>query len=202
MEATIRAAKKILKKEDLGSLKLKVLSKSVAEKIGDVETSDVKGWILASDKFIVNGKDISLAKASKKRKSDDEKSAKKAAKKAKKESKTNNSGSSGTETSVSSSKGDLSVDAVGEWRTEHKIVLMGTTDDEDGNKISAELNTNAAYIPYNNFNSDRVKSSVNEAFLHQCTVVNGFTKPSAIQAQCWPVMLHPGSDGKRRDIVG
>jgi len=202
MEATIRAAKKILKKEDLGSLKLKVLSKSVAEKIGDVETSDVKGWILASDKFIVNGKDISLAKASKKRKSDHEKSAKKAAKKAKKESKTNNSGSSGTETSVSSSKGDLSVDAVGEWRTEHKIVLMGTTDDEDGNKISAELNTNAAYIPYNNFNSDRVKSSVNEAFLHQCTVVNGFTKPSAIQAQCWPVMLHPGSDGKRRDIVG
>ena len=91
MDAVIKASKKILKKDDSGSLKLKVLTKSVVEKIGDEATSDqVKDWILASDQFTVTGKEVSLANSSKKRKSgdgddaDDEKAKKKAAKKVKK----------------------------------------------------------------------------------------------------------------------
>jgi len=207
----IKASKKILKKDDSGSLKLKVLTKSVVEKIGDEATSDqVKDWILASDQFTVTGKEVSLANSSKKRKSgdgddaDDEKAKKKAAKKARKEAKKKKKSKSGdTNADTGSSSGeDLSMANVDKWRSEHKVVLKSTTDDVEGQKVSDALNKNAAYMPYDSFESDIVKSSVNEVFLNQFTVVNKFKEPSAIQAQCWPVMLHPGSDGKRRDIVG
>ncbi len=209
MEATIKACKKILKKDENGTLKLKELTKAVVAKIGDKATSDqVKDWILASDKFTVTGKDISLASSSssKKRKSDDaddEKAKKKAAKKAKKEAKKKKKSKSVDSSEIGSSpENDLADNDVTKWRTDNKVVLKSTTDDEEGNKISEELNKNSAYMPYNTFASERIQSSINELFLNQCTKVNGFTKPSAIQAQCWPVMLHPGSDGKRRDIVG
>jgi hypothetical protein len=211
MDAVIKASKKILKKDDSGSLKLKVLTKSVVEKIGDEATSDqVKDWILASDQFTVTGKEVSLANSSKKRKSgdgddaDDEKAKKKAAKKARKEAKKKKKSKSGdTNADTGSSSGeDLSMANVDKWRSEHKVVLKSTTDDVEGQKVSDALNKNAAYMPYDSFESDIVKSSVNEVFLNQFTVVNKFKEPSAIQAQCWPVMLHPGSDGKRRDIVG
>jgi hypothetical protein len=203
MESVIKATKKILKKEDSGSLKLSVLTKAVVEKIGEKESTDqVKDWILASDKFTLTGKYVALAESSKKRKSDDgddEKAKKKAAKKAKKEAKKKKKAK---DDSSGNKKGTFTEEEVTKWRTENKVVLKSTTDDEEGNKISKELNKNAAYSPYATFDSERVKSSVNEAFLKQCTVVNGFTKPSPIQSQCWPVMLHPGSDGKRRDLVG
>jgi len=211
MDSAIKAAKKILKKADSGSLKVKELSKSVAEKLdGKSSNEQIKDWILASDKFSLDGKLVSLADSSKKRKNDDvedEKPKKKKDKKAKKDSKkkkesSDSSAGDVTESTVSSSGGSMSFADATKWRTEQKIVLMSTTDDEEGQKISKELNKNEAYIPYSDFTSDRIKSSVHEAFLNQCTVVNKFTKPSAIQSQCWPVLLHPGSDGKRRDIVG
>jgi len=215
MDSAIKAAKKLLKKDDSGSLKIKALAKSVAEKIDDATSDQVKDWILASDKFSIEGQVVSLAKSSKKRKSDDaddedgdaddEKAKKKAAKKAKKEakkSKSDKSAASPAKTPSSSSDEKLSMPDAKKWRTDHKIVLMSTTDDVEGRKISEALCNDEAFAPYTNFASDRLKTSVHEALLHQCTAVNGFTSPSAIQAQCWPVLLHSGSDGKRRDIVG
>ena len=211
MDAAIKAAKKILKKEDSGSLKLKSVVKTVSEKINGKGTQDeIKKWICASDKFAVDGKNVSIANTSKKRKVDDtndEKAKKKAAKKAKKEAKKkkksySSESSPGDLVIESTSQDDLDMKTTSKWRTEHKIVLKSTTDDEEGKKASKLLNENEAYIPYTNFVSDRIKSCVNPEFLNQCTIVNGFTKPSAIQAQCWPVLLNKGSDGKRRDIVG
>ena len=169
MDAVIKASKKILKKDDSGSLKLKVLTKSVVEKIGDEATSDqVKDWILASDQFTVTGKEVSLANSSKKRKSgdgddaDDEKAKKKAAKKARKEAKKKKKSKSGdTNADTGSSSGeDLSMANVDKWRSEHKVVLKSTTDDVEGQKVSDALNKNAAYMPYDSFESDIVKSSV------------------------------------------
>lgn len=212
MNATIKAAKKVLKKEETGSLKIKSLAKTVAEKLNDksVDSNQVKDWILASDKFQLEGKNVSLSKSksSKKRKScdsnggDDEKAKKKAAKRAKQAKKNKGKETSSSDASMEGRQGDLTMDDAKKWRKEHKVVLKSTTDDEDGKKASDELNQNEAYVPYNSFVSDRIKSEVHEALLHQCTVVNGFKTPSAIQSQCWPVLLHPGSDGKRRDIVG
>ena len=209
MDSVIKAAKKILKKSS-DPLNLKDVLKKVAKKTDGKATSDeIEKWINGSDKFTIDGKTISLSK-SKKRKSDDvdDKAAKKAAKKAKKEAKkkkkaSSDSSSAGdmTETSVSTSGDSLTLKDCEKWRKEKKVVLKATTDDEEGNKLSEALKKNEAYVPYNNFTSDRIKKCVHEAFLKQCKK-NGFTSPSPIQAQCWPVLLNPGSDGKRRDIVG
>lgn len=208
MDSAIKAAKKILKKAD-GAMKVKELTKSVADKLdGKSSTDEIKDWILASDKFSMDGKLVSLAESSKKRKSDDvdggddEKAKKKAAKKAKKDAKKKKKEGSDASATAIEMTGSVSFSDATKWRKEQKIVLKSTSDDEDGRKLSGELNKNEAYIPYTNFESDRIKTSIHEAFLRQCTVVNKFTTPSAIQSQCWPVLLHPGSDGKRRDIVG
>lgn len=212
MESTIKAAKKILKKEDGGSMNIKDLTQSVLEKIGSGGEDDIKNWILSSDKFSLNGKMVTLSKDKKKRKNiekeapeedDDERAAKKKARKAKKESKSKkDSKNVPSESSSFTVTEDLSLVNAVKWRNDHKIVLKSATDDDEGNKLSEMLNKNEAYIPYTNFESERIKSGVCDVFLKHCTQVNNFTKPSAIQSQCWPVLLHPGSDGKRRDIVG
>jgi hypothetical protein len=205
MDSAIKAANKILKKAD-GAMKIKELAKSVADKLdGKSSTEQIKDWILASDKFSMDGKLVSLVKSSTKRKSDDvddAKATKKAAKKAKKEAKKRKKEGSGSSAIGGETTDSTSFTDATKWRKEQKIVLKSTSDDEDGRKLSGELNKNEAYIPYTTFESDRIKTSVHEAFLKQCTVVNKFTTPSAIQSQCWPVLLHPGSDGKRRDVVG
>lgn len=221
MESAIKTAKKILKKEDGGFMKIKDLTQAVLEKLSSVEggatnsttgsnassKDEIKSWILANDKFTLNGKLVSLSKDKKKRKNvenaEDESSSKKGGKKAKKEPKKSKKNKEQTsESSSFANSEDLSIADAVMWRKEHKIVLKSATDDEEGNKLSEMLNKNEAYIPYTNFNSERIKSSVDDVFLKHCTQVNKFTKPSAIQSQCWPVLLHPGSDGKRRDIVG
>jgi len=212
MESTIKAAKKILKKEDGGSMNIKDLTQSVLEKIGSGGEDDIKNWILSSDTFSLNGKMVTLSKDKKKRKNiekespeeeDDERAVKKKARKAKKESKSKKGSKNvPSESSSSTVTEDLSFVNAVKWRNDHKIVLKSATDDDEGNKLSEMLNKNEAYIPYTNFESERIKSSVCDVFLKHCTQVNNFTKPSAIQSQCWPVLLHPGSDGKRRDIVG
>eukprot|EP00979_Chaetoceros_neogracilis_P002856 scaffold470_cov276-Chaetoceros_neogracile.AAC.11 len=200
MDSAIKAANKILKKAD-GTIKIKELAKSVADKLdGKSSTEQIKDWILASDKFSMDGKLVSLVKSCTKRKSDDvddAKATKKAAKKAKKEAKKRKKEGSGSSAIGGETTDSTSFTDATKWRKEQKIVLKSTSDDEDGRKLSGELNKNEAYIPYTTFESDRIKTSVHEAFLKQCTVVNKFTTPSAIQSQCWPVLLHPGSDGKR-----
>ncbi len=212
MDSVTKAAKKVLKKNDDGSMSLKDLVKAVVKKLGDETTKDqVNDWINSCDKFSVDDKNVSLAKkkkSSKKRKAsseagdgddngDDDKKKKKAAKKAKKKA-----AKKEAETTSSGAGGDVSLDGIKEWRTKHKIVLKDTADDEEGKKRSEELNKNEAYLPFSSFDSEKLKSSVDSVLLKQCTEVNGFKQPSAIQAQCWPVLLHKGSDGIRRDIVG
>jgi len=203
MDPTIKAAKKILKKDESGSMNFKALIKAVVEKLGDLsKPSEVKELLQSSDKFLIEGKNVSLSKSSKKRKPDsegrDEIAEKKSAKKAKKEAKKRKAEFGvTTKTSAPSSSKDSS-----EWRRKNKVVLKDTLDGEEGAKATIELNNNEAYLPCTTFESKTLKQTIDKVLLKQCTEVNGFTTPSAIQAQCWPILLQKGSDGKRRDIVG
>ena len=212
MDKVIKAAKKILKKNDEGSMKVKLLAKAVLEKMEKGEdvlkSSQVKEWILSSDKFSVDGKVVSLSKSSKKRKEInddggddiDEKAKKKAAKRAKKEAKNKSENNKSNTTTLSSEA--ISMEEAIKWRTENKVVLKVTQDNGDnGVAASKELNSNEVYLPYHSFSSSRCIENIDSTLLKQCTEVNGFKNPSAIQAQCWPVLLH-SDNGKKRDIVG
>jgi len=237
MDSAIKAAKKILKKDEKGSMKIKQLAKAVVEKIGKqddggVSTDQVKDWIMGNDKFTMEGKIVSLSSSSsspsssKKRKEispsppsveaetqvEDEKAKKKAAKRAKKEAKKKKKKMEGQSKKVQNDSttsespnelgsGTIIKDEALKWRTENKVVLKVTQDGDEGATASKELNNNTVYFPYHSFNSPKCKENINSALLKQCTEVNGFTKPSAIQAQCWPVLLHT-DNGKKRDIVG
>jgi len=202
--ATIKAAKKALKKHDSDTMKLKVLTKLVLEKLKDGDKKSIQKIIEESDVFEVNGKVVSLVSKGKKRKvSDDEEENdsndnsgedKKAAKRAKKEAKKKKK----EETTSSSSSSDDSGDDAAKWRKENKVILKDTK--EDGS--SEDLNSNEDYKPYYTFDDSRIKTVFSKALLDQCTKVNKFTKPSPIQAQCWPVLLHPDNNGRKRDIVG
>lgn len=220
MDSAIKAAKKILKKDDNGSMKIKQLAKAVVEKMGQEKdspsTSQVKDWIMGSDKFSMEGKLVSLnSSSSKKRKEissseggndekddDSEKAKKKAAKRAKKEAKKKKKSGKEEEGSALQSlsqSGEITADEAVKWRTEHKVVLKVTQDGDAA--ASNALNTNTLYLPYHSFDSPKCKENINSVLLKQCTEVNGFTKPSAIQAQCWSVLLQT-DNGKKRDIVG
>jgi hypothetical protein len=211
MDSTVKTAKKILKKSDKDSIKIKQLVKTVLEKLKDnnepLSSSQVKDWIINSNIFTVDGKIVSL-NSSKKRKEvsdstengreDDEKAKKKAAKRAKKEAKKKDE-SSCNQANTSPSGGCISAKDAQKWRTENKVVLKDTKD--NGDDASNELDSSEAYLPYDSFDSPKCKANINSVFLKQCTEVNGFKKPSAIQAQCWPVLLNT-DNGKRRDVVG
>lgn len=210
MDSTIKAAKKILKKSDKESIKIKQLVKTVLEKLKESNetptSSQVKDWIINSDTFNVDGKIVSL-NSSKKRKEasdstedggEDEKAKKKAAKRAKKEAKKKEE-SSKNQTNTSPSGGCKSAKDAQKWRTENKVVLKDTKD--NGDDASNELDSSEVYLPYDSFDSPKCKANINSVFLKQCTEINSFKKPSAIQAQCWPVLLNT-DNGKRRDVVG
>jgi ATP-dependent RNA helicase DBP3 len=199
MESAIKAAVKKLKKNDSDSMKIKSLAKAVVKKVENTTVDEVKGWIKKSDQFSVDGKLVSLNGSNKKRKSSDDngnnnnnkESSKKKSKKSKKD------------VSVSvEALSSLDLDTSKKWRTMNKVVLKDAHDDENGKKETENLNTNEAYLPYSTFDSPGCKREIDAALLKHCTVEKGFLKPSPIQAQCWPVLLHAGSDGKSRDIVG
>jgi len=155
--ATVKAAKKALKKHDSDTMKMKALTKLVLDKLGS-EVGDSKKAIQKviedSDVFNIDGKNVSLRTSGKKRKAsdsesgdnndsssgddDDLKKAKKAAKRAKKEAKKKKKEAS---SSSSTSKETNDEDAT-KWRKEHKVVLRDARD--DGNKA---LDSNAAYKP-------------------------------------------------------
>jgi hypothetical protein len=68
----IKAAKKVLKKQEDGSMKIKALAKIVSADIEDHDVAAVKTWIQDSDTFLTTGKMVSLSKnKNKKRKRDD-----------------------------------------------------------------------------------------------------------------------------------
>jgi hypothetical protein len=210
MDSVIKTAKKILKKDEKGSIKMKQLVKTVIEKLDsksdETSTDQVKEWILSSDKFTVDEKLVSL-NSSKKRKNDegddDEKAKKKAAKRAKKEAKKNKKNKEDSPAPVTTDT--MTVENAVTWRKENKVVLRTTqnndSEGDNGKSASEELNKNEVYLPYGSFSSPKCQESINSVLLKQCTEVNGFTKPSAIQAQCWPVLLH-SDNGKTRDVVG
>lgn len=206
----IKAAKKTLKRQESGSMKMKHLAKSLLEKFSDSHTkSTVKQVIEEHDMFHVDGKVVMLKKNSssggKKRKSsdddsteevekqsesssnnnngdstkDDKKAAKKEAKKAKKEKKSSTTSSS---SAAPEAPDNSSIQA---WRTEHKIVLKDPRNDEEGAKATKALATNTQFYPYQTFDAPGCVANINDTLIRQCTVVNGFAKPSPIQAQCW-----------------
>ena len=222
-EAAIKAGKKILKRQDSGgSMKLKALAKEVATKIDHDCHKTVKKWIKKSDKFDVSdcGKHVSLAgsgdgekKELKRKRSslggngssgDDagDKSSSSSKKKSKKDKKQKKEKQSSSAAPAIASGSTLDSSNVDQWRKEQKIVLMDAHDDEDGKAATKVVNANKAYYPYSTFDAPGCVAEIDPILLKQCTQVNKFVKPSPIQAQCWPVLLHSGDDGKRRDIVG
>lgn len=181
-EKVLKTAKKLLKKHDSESMKLKALAKLVAEKLGDKENhKKVKKFITKSDKFSVNEKEVSLSK--KKKRDDSEANASSApSKKAR----------TGKESDSSAAESPASIE---QWRKDNKIVLMHSKDDEEGISETKKINSNEVYHPLTTF--DSCKSMIENSLIRQCTEANGFQKPSPIQAQSWPILLH-----KKRDIVG
>ena len=178
----LKAAKKSLKKVE--SMKLKALAKLVAEQLGEnTSKKQVKAWIKESEKFLIEGKQVKLTK---KRSSSPTPSGESKSKKARKD------------TSLSSS-GSLS--SIEEWRKNNKIVLKHAREDEEGKKETKAINSDTIYFPYLSFEDPACKEAIAESLLRQCTEANGFTKPSPIQAQSWPILMSK-KDGRKRDVVG
>jgi ATP-dependent RNA helicase DBP3 len=144
----------------------------------------VKKWIQKSEKFSVEGKEVSLS--SKKRSVTptlEDSSA--PAKKSRKES----------------SSAPQSQSSIDEWRKNNKIVVMHAKDDEEGNEETKKINKDESYFPFLSFEDPECKAVIAESLLRQCTEGNGFTKPSPIQAQSWPLLMSK-KDGRKRDVVG
>ena len=248
----IKAAKKALKREESGSMRIKDLTKSLLEKLLDNTTTTsgssydknaVRRCIEGSDSFVVDGKVVALKKKkgggggggddgeSKKRKSSsakeegngggesvgrdggvattaaaDRKAAKKAAKRAKKERKgaddepTTVATATATTAGASSSGDNSSIQA---WRTQHKIVLRDSRGGEEGAAATKAISANEEYHPYQTFDAPGCRERIPGELIRQCTVANKFTRPSPIQAQCWPVLLScDPRTGRHRDAVG
>jgi ATP-dependent RNA helicase DBP3 len=175
----LKAAKKSLKKQQDNSMKLKELAKLIAEQLGDDDTNHrkVKKWILKSDKFSVDGKKVSL---SKKRTLSNNVQAEEDAplKKAR------------------SNCSDLkSIAFVEDWRNNNKIVVKHSKDDQQGQEETKVIQQDSVYFPFTTF--DDCQSVINDLLIRQCTDGNGFQKPSPIQAQAWPILMH-----HKRDVVG
>ena len=215
----IKTAKKILKKDDSGSMKMKSLAKSVVKKLRKdsetktIEVDDVKKWIENSDTFVKDGKLVSMASDSnnsKKRKSMDEISnhveeSTDTQKEMKKRKKDKNKSKKSKKDDKNDADSFLNKDTCTKWRSEKKVVLKDAHDDEDGQKETEKLLENEAYFPYTTYDSPECVRNVDPSLLKHCTDDKGYLKPSPIQAQCWPVLLHnEGNANKesRRDIVG
>ena len=181
-KAVIKAAKKVLKKE--GDLKLGDLSAKIAKKLQTADVEQVKGEIEKSSKLVISNHVVSLKR---KRNNGDSDSSDKSTKKAKKDTTLADDASVTTD--------------IDRWRKEHKIVIMHSHDDEEGKKMTEKLNKIESYFPFQTFDTPLCKTSIHPALLKQCTEGNGFTKPSPIQAQAWPILTQD-VQGRKRDVVG
>lgn len=183
-----KAAKKAMKKSDNDSIKMKKLTKKIMKKIQskhpDVDEGAVQKWLSSQQDFfhVKDGKTVSLVEKNK-RKQEEEESKEGSTKKTK------------------TIEAPSSPESIEDWRKTHKIVIKDTLDDVDGIKESKRLNEMKEYYPYSTFDSEGCQKHIPKALLRQCTDANGFLKPSAIQAQCWPVLLET-VDGTKRDVVG
>jgi ATP-dependent RNA helicase DBP3 len=178
-EKAVKTAKKTLKKNE--SMKLSQLAKTVVTQLGNddgsivVTKEQVKGWITDSSKFTIKGKHVSLS--------------------------TKRSSSSVSELP---SKNEIAVAAANSkkqktteptdaatWRTNHKIVLLSLSATDDSN---VALNNDANLEPFQTFAA--ASGKLNAALIEQCERGNGFTTPSPIQAQAWPILCAD------KDMVG
>ena len=213
----LKVAKKSLKKQDSKTMKLKKLSKLVAEAVSDDKATKkmVKKWIQKCDMFAIDGKIVSLSSSSSKRKRDDKDS--KESKKQKKskaatvvedddgDNKDMTSTTTARTVSPTTTPDSSSFESIAEWRKENKIVVMSSRDDESGKKETDKLNKNSEYFPFATFDNAECQKVIASSLLRQCTEGNGFTKPSPIQAQSWPIMMSETTDSgttRKRDIVG
>lgn len=190
--AALKVVKKSLKKQDSKSMKLKALAKAVAKELGEDKISSklLKQWVQESSKFTLDGKMVSLA--DKKRKSGTESPQTVITKKPKLVEEESDDDKNNTSDSSDAPK-DLK--SIREWRNKNKIVIKHETEDMDLAKV---LNQEPGYFPFTTFDSKECKAALAAPLLRQCTEGNGFTKPSPIQAQSWPILL-----GKPpKDIVG
>lgn len=167
----IKAAKKTLKRHESGSMKIKSLAKSVMEKstngaIPNCKTTVVK-MISDSDVFEVDGKIVTLKKKKKREASEEEEPSTKKSKPSKDSANTTN------------------VTDIQTWRKEHKIVLKDPRSGSEGAEATKALDKNSLYFPFQTFDSSNCKDELDASLIEQCTKVNGFEKPSPIQAQCW-----------------
>jgi len=200
-KVALKAAKKMAKKVGTYSLKGKALMKKIAKKIGEQCTlEEIKKWLASSDHFVIDGKLITFKRIS--------------------SVSENNTRTPTNDVQMiddvthyqSSSKSQLNIpctvskESVNRWRQDHKILLKGTItssqSEDESTTLDRLLNDSQVYFPYTSFDLLKQNGEVSDILLRQCTDVNGFVKPSPIQAQCWPVLLHSGADGKQRDVIG
>jgi ATP-dependent RNA helicase DBP3 len=194
----LKIAKKNLKKHDSESMKLKKLAKLVADKLGDEGTTYkmVKKWIEKSDNFSVTGKEVMFSTSNKRTVSPEVVSEDAAEGPSKKKTKVVDESSSPK--TAAGSKDQASID---EWRKSNKIVIMHAKDDEEGKEESKRIVKDDSFFPFLSFDELACKSLVAESLLRQCTEKNGFTTPSPIQAQAWPILLAT-KNGRKCDVVG
>ena len=214
--AALKIVKKSLKRQDSKSMKLKALAKAIAQEMGEekISSKTIKQWIQSSSKFNLEGKVVSLVSEKKQTISTSIKRGAESpltvvTKKAKlvdedgddddndkdteNASTVSNNSDNDNQSTISSSSNKTSV--VGKWREQNKIVLKHATDDAT---LTKALNQNKGFFPFTSFDSKECKTLIVPALLRQCTEGNGFTKPSPIQAQSWPILLGESP----RDIVG
>lgn len=185
-KVVIKAAKKTLKRQG-SSMKLKSLAKELLEKFeSDNEVPSCKKtvskWIEESDVFEVDGKMVML-KDKKRKSSDDENGSDDAPKKAKKSKKDKKKKKKESSTADAAPAADN--ESIQEWRKSNKIVLMDSRNGEEGAKETKKLPGNQQYYPFQSFSDPLCVEKIPAELLKQCTEVNGFQKPSPIQAQCW-----------------
>jgi ATP-dependent RNA helicase DBP3 len=205
----LKAARKALKRQDSGQIKLKELAKRVATAVdSDVSVSQIKKTIRDSPRFAIDGQ---LVKLSKKRPLPQDESPKfaidgKLAKRSKKiplqqdEEATHSSAplqakmaAKSPKTSKTTSGAVMTSTAVSAWRLEHKIVILHAQDDDNGRLASAKLQINDAFFPWSSFSEIQ---TIHAGLIRHCTVESKFTTPSPIQAQSWPILT------AHRDMVG
>mmetsp|Transcript_22312 Transcript_22312/g.61979 ORF Transcript_22312/g.61979 Transcript_22312/m.61979 type:complete len:608 (-) Transcript_22312:834-2657(-) len=181
--SVIKAAKKVLKKSRDGKdMKFKELVQIVGKKVSGASSDEIKVWIRGSSKFEqLDKKRISLKR---KRSSIDASSS------SEKDEASSSPGKAAKRQKSKKGKEGItmtSTDETEKWREEHRIVLVRNSPQD-----TTEASTK--FPPARSF--DDCRESLNAALIQQCTKGNGFTKPSPIQSQSWPILT------KSEDVVG
>lgn len=202
-DTALKAAKKALKKSSEGSMKLKQLCKAVVAQFDDassssssslLSTKQVAAWIQKSSKFHIDGKMVSYKRKRAKSPKAPQDELKRAVKRVKRSSDDDESTCESDKVRRGAAQSRTDVTAVAQWRQQNKIVVMDAQDDQAGQKKTAQLVQNPTFFPFGTF--DACQGKLHKALIEQCTTVNGFEKPSPIQAQSWPILT------QQRDVVG